>query len=204
MRRKRGIAARILIGLILLVLLGSLSCLLAGNALIVGSDHLQKVDVIIVLGYPADSNGEPSSTMKARVDKGVELFKQGYAQHMIFTGAAVYNQFVEAEVMADYAVSLGVPPEVISRETHATDTLENAANSVAIMQRNNWHSAIVITTPYHTRRAYQLFLRHPIDVSIVAADQPLDLTVFQRLDAILHEFGAYVWYAVSGTGLNAH
>ena len=204
MRRKRGIAVRILIGLILLAFLGSVICLLAGNALIVSSDRLHQVDVIIVLGNPADSTGRPSSTMKVRVDKGVDLFQQGYAPHIIFTGAAVYNQFVEAEVMANYAESLGIPPEAIVRETHATDTIENAANSVAIMQRNNWHSAIVVTTPYHTSRAYQLFLRHPIEVTIVAADQPPDLTVFQRLDAISHEFGAYVWYALSGAGLSAH
>jgi uncharacterized SAM-binding protein YcdF (DUF218 family) len=203
MRRKQRIAVRVLISLMLLAFLGSAICLLAGNALIVSSEHLQKVDVIIVLGYPAASNGEPSSTMKARVDKGVELFKQGYAPHLIFTGAAAHNQFVEADVMGNYAESLGVPPEAVSRETRATDTIENAANSVSIMQQNDWHSAIVVTTPYHTGRAYQLFLRQPIAVTIVAAEQPPDLTVFQRLDAILHEFEAYGWYAVSGTGLNA-
>ncbi len=88
-------------------------CLWSGGNLIVNTYQSQKSDVIIVLGFPAQDDGKPSPLMKTRVEKAVELFYEGYAPTVIFSGSAVNNEFVEAEVMTSYAESLGVPKTAI-------------------------------------------------------------------------------------------
>ena len=70
-------------------------------------------NILIVLGYPADNNGNPSPILKARLDKAIELYRKGVARKIIVTGAAVDNEFVESEVMAVYLVNNGIPQEDI-------------------------------------------------------------------------------------------
>ena len=72
---------------------------------------MKKYDCMIVCGYPAKENGEPSELMKTRVERAVELWENKRASYLIFSGAAVANRHVEAQVMKSYAVSLGVPKD---------------------------------------------------------------------------------------------
>jgi len=44
-------------------------------------------------------------------------------------------------------------------EEEATSTWTNATNMIEIMEENNWDSAIVVTTDYHTRRIHLSFER---------------------------------------------
>ncbi|MBW7914849.1 MAG: YdcF family protein, partial [Taibaiella sp.] len=66
-------------------------------------------NILIVLGYPADNDGNPGPILKARLDKAIELYRNGVARKIIVTGAAVDNEFVESEVMAVYLVHNGIP-----------------------------------------------------------------------------------------------
>jgi hypothetical protein len=66
---------------------------------------LPQFDAIIVLGTPANSDGSASPEQRERTLEGIREFKAGVAPHLIFTGAAAHNQFVEAHVMATLALS---------------------------------------------------------------------------------------------------
>ncbi len=79
----------------------------------------QRFDVIITLGYPALQDGQPSPVMKQRVVQSVNLYNRHHADHLILTGGAAHNRFVEAEVMAEVARSMGVPATNIIEETKA-------------------------------------------------------------------------------------
>ncbi len=116
-------------------------------------------DMLIVLGHPAEDDGTPDPEMRERVDEGVREFRAGVAQHIIMTGGPAHNKFVEANVMADYAASQGVPREAIIAEGRAKDTIQNIWYSRAIMQANGWHSAEVISSAYHLPRT-ALILQH--------------------------------------------
>jgi uncharacterized SAM-binding protein YcdF (DUF218 family) len=118
---------------------------------------LQSADVIVVLGHPANADGSPSLAMLEQVALAADLFRAGMAPALLFTGGAVYNEHVEAQVMAGLAAQLGVPQTAIALETQARDTFENARYCRQIMQRRGWRDAIVITTPYHVRRASRIF-----------------------------------------------
>jgi uncharacterized SAM-binding protein YcdF (DUF218 family) len=126
-------------------------------------------DVLIVLGYPADDDGNPSPTEQARVAEAVHEYERGAAQRMIITGGAVDNQYVEAEVMARTAKARGIPAGAIVEETQARNTIENACDSMRIMRSHGWQSAEVVTSPSHAPRAAMIFGRLPLKWRMQAA-----------------------------------
>ena len=95
----------------------------------------QRSDVIIVL-----------SGDKGRVEYGIELYKQGYADFILLSGG------VEAKSMERTALSEGVAEDHILLDSKSGTTYENACNSTDIMQSHNLRSAIIVTSAYHTRR----------------------------------------------------
>jgi uncharacterized SAM-binding protein YcdF (DUF218 family) len=133
---------------------------------------LNQFDVLIVLGYPADSDGNPTATEQARVTEAVEEYERGVAPRMIFTGGAAHNQFVEARVMARTAEAQGIPGSVIVEEPEAKNTIENACDSVRIMRSHGWTSAEVISSAYHLPRAAMIFSRLPVEWRVHAAPEP--------------------------------
>ena len=118
---------------------------------------LTRFDAIIVLGTPADSDGNPTPEQLARVTEGVNEYKRGTAPRLILTGGAARNRFVEARVMARTAEAQGIPASAILVEPQAMDTIQNACYSVRIMQAHGWRSAEVVSTAYHLPRAGLIF-----------------------------------------------
>jgi uncharacterized SAM-binding protein YcdF (DUF218 family) len=121
--------------------------------------QLSKVDTLIVLGCPTMADGSPSPEERARVMEGVREFHRGVSRHIIMTGAAAHNQFVEAHSMAMLAGANGVPASAITQEDQAHDTIQNIYFSDKIMEENGWHTTEVISSPYHLPRT-ALILRH--------------------------------------------
>ncbi|HXR38090.1 MAG TPA: YdcF family protein [Terracidiphilus sp.] len=124
---------------------------------------LTRFDAIIVLGSPADSDGNPTPTQLARVTEAVHEYQRGVAPRLILTGHSAHNRFVEAEVMARSAEAQGIPASAIVLEPQADDTIQNACYSVRIMKANGWRSAEVISSPYHLPRAALIFSPLPLE-----------------------------------------
>ena len=132
-------------------------------------------DTLIVLGNPARPDGTPSPEQRERVMEGVRQYKAGVAQHIIMTGAAAHNQYVEADVMAQLAESQGVPANAITEEPQAQDTIQNVYYSAKLMHENGWSSAEIISSPSHLPRAALI-------VNTLNIDQPT-LTIAWRTHA---------------------
>lgn len=81
-------------------------------------------DIVIVPGVPLE-NGKWSYTMKGRVCWSKYLYDKGITKNVIYSGAAVYSPYCEAEIMALYAEKLGIPKEHIFTETRAEHSTEN-------------------------------------------------------------------------------
>lgn len=110
------------------------------------------VDALIVLGTPADSDGNPRPAMQDRVNEAVAEYERGSSTRILFSGGAAHNRFVEADVMARAALAQGVPPSAIYRDRAAQDTLQNLCNSLALARANGWRSIEVISSPAHLPR----------------------------------------------------
>jgi uncharacterized SAM-binding protein YcdF (DUF218 family) len=137
-------------------------------------------DTIIVLGYPANPDGTPSPEQRERTLEGVREFKAAIAPHIIFTGGPAHNQFVEAHVMATLALAQGVPPEAISEEGQAQNTIQNIFYSQRIMAAHNWTSAEVVSSPSHLPRAALILQHYPLVWRTHPAPWPREYTFLQR------------------------
>src|SRR5262245_43729527 len=111
-------------------------------------------DAIVVLGAPV------GPTLEEGVRAGVALWRQGLAPRMIVSGIAP-----EAPTMARMANALGVPENALWIEDRARSTQENAQRSAELLLSAGLRSALVVTTPYHLRRALAFFRRAGIDAA---------------------------------------
>jgi uncharacterized SAM-binding protein YcdF (DUF218 family) len=128
----------------------------------VSNTSLTHFDTIIVLGSPADGDGNPTPEMISRVAEGVREYERGVAPHLIFTGGAAHSPYVEAQVMARVAEADGIPASAITVEPSAHDTIQNTCYSVRIMKDHGWRSAEVISSAYHLPRAGLILSHLPI------------------------------------------
>lgn len=114
-------------------------------------DKLVKADAIVAI-----SGGETTS----RTLGAIKLYDEGYAPTIIFSGAAQDPKSVSnAAAMRKIALETGVPVSSILLEEDSVDTYENAQNVARIVKQNNISSIILVTSPYHQRRASIEFKR---------------------------------------------
>jgi len=103
-------------------------------------------DVIVVGG---------SGTRTDMADRAVELYHQGIAPIIVFSGFAHPKFGInEADMLADYANAHGVPENAIIREPRATNTgLNIRLTQVALRERSlDIERVILVHKPYMTRR----------------------------------------------------
>jgi uncharacterized SAM-binding protein YcdF (DUF218 family) len=93
----------------------------------------------------------------ARFQEGVNLYQLGLGQFLVFSGAAFDNGTSNADVMRTLAVRLGVPESAILEEPQGEDTWGNAVYTRQVLEEHRLHSAILVTSPYHARRAKLTF-----------------------------------------------
>lgn len=179
---------------LLLTMLALASCGVPGRELFLPAVPLQRADAIVVLGNrPPLEGGEVAPETERRVRRGVELYERGLAPIVIVTGGSVRP--TEAEVMARLAEELGVPAEAIVREDRARDTPENARLSIEALCEGRSDCSprvIVVSSPYHLRRAVELFRCAGASVQHAAGELPED--VGQRIAFTAIEYGARIAY----------
>ncbi|MDD5693082.1 MAG: YdcF family protein [Patescibacteria group bacterium] len=111
-------------------------------------DELIRTDAIVVI-----SGGDTD----ARVSEGVRLYLQKWAPKIIFSGAAASGDVSNALAMKRIAIREGVEPDNILIEENSKTTNQNAEYVGKILKGKNINSIILITSPYHQRRAYNEF-----------------------------------------------
>lgn len=90
----------------------------------------------------------------ARTAAGVQLYQQGWADYLVFSGAAFDKTGPSnAAAMRAQAESAGVPTTAIFIDEEAVNTQQNAANTQTIIKERNFDDIILVTSGYHQRRA---------------------------------------------------
>lgn len=104
----------------------------------------RKADAVVAV-----SGGDTS----ARAAEAIRLYKNGWADIIIFSGAAADTSGPSnARVMKQQALDAGIIPEAIFLDEMSATTEENAAATKDIFDARGIKSAIVVTSAYHTRR----------------------------------------------------
>ena len=115
-------------------------------------DPLNKADALIVL---SDDNFYAD-----RATRAAELFREGKASLVVASGRKLRPTAGIAELMEHDLIERGVPKDKILRVPEDGDsTLEEAETLAKLVRAKKWHSAIVVTSNYHTRRARYIY-RH--------------------------------------------
>jgi len=84
----------------------------------------ESYDMIVVPGVPF-SEGGWMRQMKARVYWSKYLYDKGIAKNIIYSGSSVATPYYEGEIMALYAIAIGIPKEHVFTEIKAEHSTEN-------------------------------------------------------------------------------
>ena len=161
-------AAPLLFALAVLVVLAILThqtWLAAIGDGLVARDEAAPSDVIVVLAG--------SSPFRAR--HAETLYARGLAPHVIISNEPISSHGVQTtwlELRRYGLVRLSIPDDAIVPIAELSDsTYDEALRSRAIMQARGWRSAILVTDPFHTRRALLTFRQAfaPAGLTVVAS-----------------------------------
>ena len=122
--------------------------------LLVVSVPMEKADALIVLG------GEPV----ARPFEAARLYKEGVAPRVFVTGIG------DAGANSRILIKEGVPSSAITVESKAITTYSNAMLLKPLLEAGRVRSALIVTSPFHTRRALATFRKVIPDVRFGVVD----------------------------------
>ncbi|MDQ2952883.1 MAG: YdcF family protein [Chloroflexota bacterium] len=173
----RSFLLGLLTGILLMLIAGLAGLVMIGHAL-APSDPLARSDAIVAI----------SGDTGLRTETAVSLWKQGLAPVLIFSGASLDPDSVSsAEIMKREAVRRGVPAEAILLEPLSTTTEENANLTAQLMKERGLRTAILVTSPYHQRRASVLFERAFAPLGLVFRNHPANDPAWDADRWFLHE-----------------
>lgn len=134
-------------------------------------DDYKRGDCIFVPGS--------SKAVVYRLPKAVQLYKEGRAKKILFSGGVVWkgSHLPEAELMAKEAMKQGVPKEDILVENVSLHTKENVLASLLILDRmfdlHRMERLIIVTATIHMRRmnlALKTYMPEWINYSLCTVD----------------------------------
>ncbi len=172
--------------------------------LLIKSDPLSKADLIIVL---AGDRGE-------RVRYGASLYKKGFAKKLLFSGGPVVSfpgmkKITWAAMMKKYAKSLGIPGSAVILQEESRSTREDALFSWQAIQKSPPSSVILVTSPYHSKRAYYIFKQVFNNIEIHSApvvESWFDTKSWWKSSRgrrqVTREYFAYMWFFIESVALS--
>jgi len=167
-------------------------------------DAPRPADAIVVLAGGVGESGQAGQGYEERVARAVELYQKGFAPRMIFVSGYTYR-FEETQVMRVLALSLGVPARDILLESRGSNTYAQAREVTALLREIRGRSALLVSAPYHMRRALLTFRRQGPDIQWIPT--PIIESGFygregrvalRHIRALLHELFAIFYYRMQG------
>ncbi len=151
----------------------------------------ERYDAIVILGAGVLEPGtlrptvDLSSYSRNRTTCGVDLYQQGLASKIVFTGGSgdpFKGALKDAPEMKRWAERLGVPTDAIVVEDGSRTTYENAIETQHLLGST---SILLVTSASHLPRATALFTRQgfrvtPVPCDFLIQNRPED--TFKELD----------------------
>lgn len=134
--------------LLLILVLVPVAVLFIGTAVLVVSglnDRIGKADIALVLGNKVELNGTPSPRLRARLDRTLELYREGYFPAVIASGGIGVEGFDEALVMKNYLVTQGIPADCVIVDNSGANTFMSAKATRDLMTQRQLTRVMVIS-----------------------------------------------------------
>ena len=128
-------------------------------------------DAIVVFAAGVGESGKAGGGYQERVKHAVDLYRTGFAPRLVFSSGYRFA-FEEAKVMRELAVSLGVPGDAIVLESKSASTYENVLFVKAILDAQGWRRIVLVSSPYHMRRALLTWKKVAPETAVVSSPVP--------------------------------
>lgn len=153
-------------------------------------------DVAIILGNRVYENGKLSSWLQTRVDKAVELYRDGKLKMIYASGGGVVNekngsQYPEGDAMRLYLLKQGIPDSVIVADNEGQNTYLTAKDFLQWNDQKKFGSAIVVSQFYHITRSKYILRKLGFE-NVYGASA--DRYFWQDVPGLLREVPAFYKY----------
>ncbi|TDC63974.1 YdcF family protein [Actinomadura sp. GC306] len=202
-RRRRSPWVTVPVGVVLgLLLIAVLTPLTVGARVWYQArqDERPRSDAIIVLGA-AQYNGQPSPTLRWRLQHALDLYRAGVAPAIVTVGGkAPGDNYTEAGSGRTWLVEKGgVPAGRVVAVPLGRDTLGSMRAVGAEFDRRGWSSAVIVSDPWHGLRSKKMAADHGIEAAASPTRSgPSVQTRETQFDYIVRETGAYLSYVLLG------
>jgi uncharacterized SAM-binding protein YcdF (DUF218 family) len=158
----------------------------------------RKGDVIVVLGA-AQLNGRPGEVLEARLEEAKRIYDLGLAPHIITVGAGAPGDRTTEAASGKYWLSTnGIKSKKITALEVGRDTWVSTENYVKFMKVKKMKNVIIVTDPFHCRRAMTM----ANDLGAVASCSPVKSGPNTLENSgkryLIREAGAYLAYVSLG------
>jgi len=127
---------------------------------------------VIVLGGFSSDDAKGNGMFNGASDRfiqGVKLFITSKASHILISGGngnLLADNFREGDWVKTQLLQFKIPDSCILIENKSRNTIENAAFSKILLQKNHLQSPyILVTSAFHMRRSLGIFKKAGIDVA---------------------------------------
>jgi uncharacterized SAM-binding protein YcdF (DUF218 family) len=164
-------------------------------------DSHPKSDAIVVLGA-SQFDGKPSTVFRARLQHAKALYDAGVATRVItLGGGAPGDRTTEADAGATFLRDRGVDTLPLGKGRNTLQSLEALRVE---FRKQGWHSAVLVTDPWHELRARRM----ATDLGIDAKSSPTRTGPAVRdrgteLRYVARETAAYLYYRLFGESSEA-
>lgn len=107
-------------------------------------------DAILVLGCGVRPNGEPSNMLSDRIQKGIDLCKNGNSSKIIMSGDHGRKDYDEVNTMKNIAIASGIASEDVFMDHAGFSTYDSMYRAKQIFRAEK---ILIVTQDYHLKRA---------------------------------------------------
>lgn len=151
-----------------------------------------KADAALVLGTRLDGE-EPSYALRERIDHAIWLYEHELVERIVFTGGLTEGGLIsEAEASKLYALSVGVPEDVIVVEDRSLVTRENMLFTKELAEELNLSDFLLVSDPFHMKRALMMADVFGLEVMAAPTPQSVYTSWGEQFPFVLRETLAYV------------
>ena len=162
-------------------------------------DSQPRSDAIIVLGA-AQYNGRPSPTLEWRLVHALKLYNRGVAPAIVTVGGKrPGDTYTEAVAGRRWLAAHGVPESRLVAVSAGYDTLTSLEAVGHRYRQLQWHSAVIVTDPWHSLRSRTMAADNGIHAAVSPTRSgPSVQTRDTQFHYIVRETGGYLWYVTAG------
>jgi uncharacterized SAM-binding protein YcdF (DUF218 family) len=194
-RRSRWRWVRRVVYLLLLLIIGTPLAAGAQVWYVARQDDRTHSDAILVLGA-AQYNGRPSAVLAWRLQHALNLYREGVAPAIVTVGGnRPGDNFTEAGTGKAWLHEHGVPDSHLVAVRSGSDTLQSMVAVGKEYRKLGWHSAVIVTDPWHALRSRTMARDNGIKaVTSPTRSGPTVGSRDTQFHYIVRETGGYLYY----------